>query len=602
MAMERYGNGPRRRVVPHEYESQTDYTETYYDDDYTHDDEGTYDSRTYDSRTYDSRSQYTGSYTDTRDHNNRGRVHPNDRRMNGSGHNNMNNHASEPHNPKQLVDFDSYASDSEKLSAILKCSDVECHKHNLSIDYYLFRKYGLFLPTVFLTLFISMVGFVVQSDIIKDHMKVGDSTTREFLSYLIACLAFLVLVFTLLANSLDYNSKINFHKGAALDLETLCDRIRMYRVERTMDEAVAEEEEDIYKKYGDDESQATEMSENASIPPTSTSLVKVDGNGALAMPLKKQMAQQRKNEKKNDALTKTLVNQKISEMKHEQENFKNVIEFYGYHTALQQITIGCKDDVPIKISKFFEVMETRVELMSLGRTLGCAEEGMEETSGRMRKNQIIRLCANEIVNEVSGYWAWPIMVPNVDHTIECALKRVGQLLNMNYRAQRRCKMIPCCPIPLCCKKKTSNNVFAIINEGIDQRELDMMQAERTELIKMEKDRTLRRLAGPEEVLELKNGGASVGGKQPKGMRGENVPRIGNGGGSKRGQYGYYDDEASRPSIDPDGDTFAGMATEATGSLLGSKVGYPQNQEFDEYDEDEEMGSYEEEKKKKVSCL
>mmetsp|Transcript_9661 Transcript_9661/g.20559 ORF Transcript_9661/g.20559 Transcript_9661/m.20559 type:complete len:281 (+) Transcript_9661:145-987(+) len=43
-------------------------------------------------------------------------------------------------------DFEAFSSDAEKLSAILKCADVERHKHHLSVSYHRFRKLLLLLP------------------------------------------------------------------------------------------------------------------------------------------------------------------------------------------------------------------------------------------------------------------------------------------------------------------------------------------------------------------------------------------------------------------------------------------------------------------------
>mmetsp|Transcript_21111 Transcript_21111/g.43880 ORF Transcript_21111/g.43880 Transcript_21111/m.43880 type:complete len:346 (+) Transcript_21111:142-1179(+) len=141
-------------------------------------------------------------------------------------------------------DFEAFSSDAEKLSAILKCADVERHKHHLSVSYHRFRKLLLLLPTLLSSLFIAVVAFLPNTDVIKAHMHVGDVPTSEFLLILVACLGFVVLIFTLLMNTLDYGSKIAMHKGAALDLQTLCERIRMYRVERAMDEREREESEE----------------------------------------------------------------------------------------------------------------------------------------------------------------------------------------------------------------------------------------------------------------------------------------------------------------------------------------------------------------------
>ena len=583
----------------------------------------TYDSRSYDSRSYDSRSYRSGESYDSRSTGSRSgytsyssRVHPkpkdNRELMNGYAREyEMENLIHGGNNHNSTNEFDSL-SESEKLSSILQCSDVERHKHNLSVEYFRFRKYLLFIPTLFIILFITVCGFVVDTKVIMDHMHVGDSSTREFLVLLIASMSFLALILMLLSNALDYNSKINMHKGAAVDLELLGDKIKMYRIERTMDqEAMEEEEERIAEMYkeSDDQTVATEdvMSLAGNVPPTlSNALVPVPENGDLALApgdsnlanaismqkqiINKSKLQQRKIDKKNEALTKILVMQKVAQAKRDRENIKNLVEFYGYSVALQQISVGCKSDVPICISKFFDVMETRVELMSLSRTLGVAHNdddsnnNEDDSSGRIRKNQIVRLCANEIYNEVNGYWAWPLMTPNVDGTIESCLKGVGQLLNMNHRARKRCKIFPCCSIPLCCKKKASSNVFAIINEGIDQRELDMMQVERMELMRREKERKARRMAAkPEEVLEM-GGGVADGARrktEQKQLQIKNKP---------------HRDDNSLPSIDPDGQTFAGMITEGTASTYSRAPRDPRGHQLDRPrgrhigDEESQVGS------------
>lgn len=637
-ALERYGNGGQSSAM-----SRTDdpsmYSRSYYTGDsasrsyYSRDSRSyrtgdsrsyrTGDSRSYrtgDSRSYrtgDSRSVYSSSTRGSRSfysRDSRASTYSGSARSAYSDYSRV--HPSKPQTPpvksggnnvnvaRNANEFDSL-SEAEKLSSILQRSDVERHKHNLAYEYYRFRKYCLFIPTLIIILFITVVGFTVDTDVIKDHMKVGDSSTREFLVLLVASMGFLAMVLTLLSNAIDYNTKINMHKGAAIDLESLCDRIKLYRVERTMDQEAMEEEEerltDNYRRTGSDgetivsstsvlEDGVDLESQAANFPPA------LDNNGALvvvpegqqlalvnnnnlanAIAMQKQIInkskqEQRKIDKKNQALAKTLIAQKVAQAKRDRENIKNVVEFYGYSVTLQQISVGCKSDIPIRISKFFDVMETRVELMSLSRTLGVAQDenvnAADESSGRMRKNQIIRLCANEIYNEINGYWAWPLFAPNVDRAIERSLRRVGQLLNMNYRARKRCKLFPCCAIPLCCKKKSSSNVFAIINEGIDSRELDMMQVERMELMRMETERKANRMAvNPEEVLEMKSLlSGSVAGesrkpqKQPRGVKG--------GSRVSRDQMSRGDrtrDDMSMPSVDPAGRTLAGLIAEGTAS-------------------------------------
>jgi len=442
-----------------------------------------------------------------------------------------------------LVDIDAFSSDAEKLSAILKCADVEQHQHQLSIDYFRFRKYSLLIPTIILSFIIAVVGFVAASAIMKDHMKMHDATMQDFLTLVVASFGFLVLVFTILGNGLDYNSKIAFHSAAAEDLGALCDKVRLYRMDRAMDEHAKDENDELKDLFDEneegnddastesDETEPTRSHENQIIPHAGLTVARKE--------MRRKMKATKQMKKRQEKLTKTLVKQKVRQAREEQELSKDVITFYGYHTELHQISRGCRSDVPPQISRFFQVMENRVELMSLSRL------GVEEES-RMRKNQIVRLCASEIYNEISNFALWPVTTPNVDRTIEDALKHVGQLLNMSYRGQRRCKLIPCCPIPLCCKKKTTNNVFAIINEGIDQRELDMMQAERVEMVKMENDRRARRNAGPEEVVEMR----------------DTLPRAGGGGRSRSSHPEYYASaDHSHRSKDPDGQTYNDMATE-----------------------------------------
>ena len=57
---------------------------------------------------------------------------------------------------KLPVDFDAFSSDAEKLSAILKCADVEGHKHALAVDYFRFRKYIFLIPIVLMSLFVAI--------------------------------------------------------------------------------------------------------------------------------------------------------------------------------------------------------------------------------------------------------------------------------------------------------------------------------------------------------------------------------------------------------------------------------------------------------------
>ena len=573
----------------------------------------------------------------------------------------LNNHLNNPNNKNKIVDFDSFTSDAEKLSAILRVTDVEMHKHALSSEYYTLRKYSILVPIIILSLFLSITGFIATSDIINDTARIHDSTVQEFLTLLVASCGFIVLLLTLLGNQLDYNSRIRFHTGAYDDLVALNEKMRMYKVERAMDERLVEEEmEEVRRREmemgefdGDTESDESELDElemederllldeehggmgnggnnngggggawdavvqmntGGEFPPT---LQQTEDGGAIvtssqqnnldynsrkqaamerkvARQAKKELKLSKKLEKKNEYLTKELVNQKITQARQQQEMSKDIIAFYGYHTELHQIMSGCKSDVPPEISKFFTVMENRVELMSLSRL------GVEEDS-RMRKNQIIRLCATEVYNEIQGFAMWPMLVPPVDSTIEASLRTVGQLLNMNYRAQRRCKLIPCCPVPLCCKMRTSNNIFSVINEVIDQRDLDMMQAERVEVLRQVNERKARLMAGPAEVLELKDqediarkkGTAAIAAASPaqQWMIEQNTVQ------QQIKDYADYGDGYSRATVDPDGSVMMEMMTEASDSRAPRKKGgmnalglYVHDEDDYESEEDGEEGT------------
>lgn len=74
-----------------------------------------------------------------------------------------------------------------------------------------------------------------------------------------------------------------------------------------------------------------------------------------------------------------------------------ISRFSGYNGSYNQINRSCKSDIPTSISRPFDLFESRLECMSLGH-LGVIWDT------RMRRNQIMRLAAVEIYNEITGYW------------------------------------------------------------------------------------------------------------------------------------------------------------------------------------------------------
>ena len=94
---------------------------------------------------------------------------------------------------------------------------------------------------------------------------------------------------------------------------------------------------------------------------------------------------------------------------------------------------------------------------------------------RMRRNQIMRLAAVEIYNEITGYWLWPFGTPDIDHVIDHSMKRVARLISKDYRAPIK---VECCGFTIfrcCCKKSNpKSNVFNSIVDGMENQERDMM--------------------------------------------------------------------------------------------------------------------------------
>ena len=95
----------------------------------------------------------------------------------------------------------------------------------------------------------------------------------------------------------------------------------------------------------------------------------------------------------------------------------------------------------------------------------------------MRRNQIMRLAAIEIYNEISSFWLWPLATPDIDSTIDRSMRRVARLVSKDYRAPVK---VECCGFTLmrlCCRKrhtenKDVNNMF----KGIEMREGELMEA------------------------------------------------------------------------------------------------------------------------------
>ncbi|KAL7529285.1 hypothetical protein ACHAXR_004254 [Thalassiosira sp. AJA248-18] len=94
---------------------------------------------------------------------------------------------------------------------------------------------------------------------------------------------------------------------------------------------------------------------------------------------------------------------------------------------------------------------------------------------RMRRNQIMRLAAVEIYNEITGYWLWPLSTPDIEHVIDRSMKRVARLISKDYRAPIK---VECCGFTIfrcCCKKRNpKSKLWNNIVDGMEDRERDEM--------------------------------------------------------------------------------------------------------------------------------
>lgn len=162
-------------------------------------------------------------------------------------HSNLNSH-------KLPTDIDTFQTSSEKLSSILKVADVQLHQHLLTIDYYTIRKYSLLLPTILMSLVISILGFIAASNLMEDPtLKVHDTTIQEFLIILVSSFAFLILLFVITNNQLDYSTKIAFHTSTVNDLRLLIEKIKYYKIERSLDERNKEYDDELEEMFKEEE-------------------------------------------------------------------------------------------------------------------------------------------------------------------------------------------------------------------------------------------------------------------------------------------------------------------------------------------------------------
>lgn len=130
------------------------------------------------------------------------------------------------------LDFEDFSTDTEKISAILKRIEVSSQKHKLTHEYYRARKFLLLSPAILCCCAIGILGFVVTTEAIKDHMHVGDVKVEDVLTILTGCLGFFVGVVLLLGNQWDFGARECMHWSAMIELDKLGDKVRFWKMDR----------------------------------------------------------------------------------------------------------------------------------------------------------------------------------------------------------------------------------------------------------------------------------------------------------------------------------------------------------------------------------
>ena len=141
------------------------------------------------------------------------------------------------------LDFEDFSSDTEKLSAILKRTEVSSQKHKLSYEYYRARKFVLLYPSLLACLAVGILSFTVTTDAIKRHMKVGNTQVEDVITLVVGCLGFFIGMNLLLMNQWDFSSRESMHLAALMELDTLSDKVRFWKMDRRVGHGATDDDD-----------------------------------------------------------------------------------------------------------------------------------------------------------------------------------------------------------------------------------------------------------------------------------------------------------------------------------------------------------------------
>ncbi|KAL9186028.1 hypothetical protein ACHAXT_005266 [Thalassiosira profunda] len=353
------------------------------------------------------------------------------------------------------MDFEDFSSDTEKLSAILKRCEVSSQKHRLCHEYYRARKFALLHPSVISCVAIGVLGFVVTTDAIKRHMQAGGVQVEDVLTLVVGFLGFFVGTNLLLMNQWDFGGREAMHLSALVELEKLGDKVRFWKMDRRVGTGCNEEEPNA----SDKPNKKGEVEDFHDSERKALGVVEAPRSHKMALVVASGRALQR---------VEGEIRQKTVAARRTEDKRSDVSRFSGYNGAYHQINASCTSAVPSQLSRPFDLFESRLECMSLGH-LGVVWDT------RLRRNQIMRLAAVEIYNEITGYWLWPFGTPDIDDVIDRSMKRVARLISKDYRAPIK---VECCGFTIfrcCCRAKNPvSSIFGNILSGMEERERDVV--------------------------------------------------------------------------------------------------------------------------------
>lgn len=135
------------------------------------------------------------------------------------------------------LDFEDFSTDTEKVSAILKRTEISSQKHKLCYEYYRARKFALLSPALVSCCAIGIIGFCLSTDeVIKDHMKAGGIPVEDILTLVVGSLGIFVGMSLLLMNQWDYAGRESMHLSAYLQCDELGNKVRFWKMDRRVND------------------------------------------------------------------------------------------------------------------------------------------------------------------------------------------------------------------------------------------------------------------------------------------------------------------------------------------------------------------------------